>query len=422
MDFLEHESPEESGSPGEERVFSLEDVESLLERMPDDASIDALMEGREKELLTSPSLPGEEPSPAREARELDLVSSILDTIEEEIVAEVREELSTSLPGPAEPLELDTIDRILQELPEAIETEDLVAPEPFFAFPERPDPTLPLSYDEDLLVILIRDPYKAFAYWDFSNEKRETLGIVRGDDESPGGQLYLKIYKGLEKNDLFRDPQLHLEIPILPGISSCYFELDEAFNAYYGTIEFVPFFDEPRKVSSSNVISPPKASMSDEYDQEWKAIEKIYQRFYSLVKKELQAETRMKEMIAAEEIEEIIAAEGLEEMEELREIAREEGLTTAEIAEKVETWKTEKIQERLQEKLREKAEQERKELEFLESPPVEEQRQRRQEILQRLVTAYLEKRALPGGMYAPNLPGTRQRGRHTGQGPAETYIP
>jgi hypothetical protein len=375
-------APSRAGNSMQLPPFDL--IETILGTLQDELSDEAPGES-----TPCPSFSSEE-----ESEESDLVSHILGVIEDEIIAEVRGELNETLPLD---IEADKVEQILEELPEIFEKEGKVIIEPSYLLPERTSLSLPLSYNEDRLVILIRDPYKAFAYWDFSIEKREALGFSNPDDETLAGQLYLKIYKGLEKSDLFRDPQLHLEIPILPGINSCYFELDEAFNAYYGTIEFVPFFDEPVKISRSNVIKPPKASLSEDYDSEWKAIEKIYQRFYNLVKKELQAETRLKEIVAEEEIREIAAIEGIEELEELKELAREQGLTTEEIATRVETFKTEKLL------AKQKAAQQAEEKELL-SLPLEEQRHRRQQILQRLVAAYLEKRAMPGGIYAPTLPG------------------
>lgn len=187
--------------------------------------------------------------------------------------------------------------------------------------------LPTTYDEDRVVILIRDPYKAYAYWDISLEKRIELGLGESSDELPSGQLYLKVYRGADEEELAANPQIHIEIAIIGSSRSAYFDIDESFQAYYGKLEFVPFFDEPVTVSVSNTISAPPATLTANFDEEWKAVEKIYKRFYTLVKKELEEDPLLKEIVIEEEmekLEELTSLAGLDEIEELEELIRAEG--------------------------------------------------------------------------------------------------
>jgi hypothetical protein len=271
--------------------------------------------------------------------------------------------------------------------------------------ELPDlAELPSTYDEDKLVILLRDPHKAFAYWDFSTKRKNEI-LTRDVDAAPEGQLYLKIYKATSMDELVGDPQLHAEIPIMGETRSCYFTLDENFDYYSGTIEFVPFFEEPVAITSSNTVAPPKASISGEFDEDWKAIEKIYMRFYQLVKKELETGEELPDIISDEEIAEI---EGFEEVKELRELQR-----IARKAEDEPGERREKGGERQERPMGERGARETEDHreqvinegergEHPDLPPLtmKGKMQRRQELLRRLISAYLEKRKLPGGMYAP----------------------
>jgi len=187
--------------------------------------------------------------------------------------------------------------------------------------------LPTTYDEDRVVILIRDPYKAYAYWDISLDKRLELGLGESSEELPSGQLYLKVYRGANEEELAQNPQLYIEIAIIGSTRSAYFDIDESFQAYCGKLEFVPFFEEPVTVSVSNVISPPPATLTGGFDEEWKAVEKIYRRFYTLVKKELEEDPLLKEVVIEEELEkleELTSLAGMDEISELEELIRAEG--------------------------------------------------------------------------------------------------
>lgn len=320
--------------------------------------------------------------------------------------------------------------------------------------------LPTTYDEDRVVILIRDPYKAYAYWDISLEKRIELGLGESSDDLPNGQLYLKVYRGVNEEELAANPQIHIEIAIIGSTRSAYFDIDESFQTYYGKLEFVPFFDEPVTVSVSNIISPPPATLSGSFDEEWKAIEKIYKRFYTLVKKELEEDPLLKEIVIEEEmekLEELTSLAGLDEIEELEELIRTEG---PEILDKIEEQATNdrisreiisemepverqnlirKLKERKQEEQARKAagisdpkygtaqerdaayeygaaagekddtqtgKKEKISLFWIAEDLKIEKSERirhRQEVLKRLVARYLEHRDLPLGMYGPVFP-------------------
>lgn len=209
--------------------------------------------------------------------------------------------------------LKTTEALIQTVNEELiyesvkDTIEIIAP--------APPGELPVSYDEDILTILIRDPQKAFAYWDISSKNREKHNMSLSEDETPDGQFYLKIFKASSKDELKKNRELHVEIPIIGETRSCYFNLDESYDVYTGSIEFVPFFDEPVTLTTSNIIHPPKTSLSGEFDENWKAIEKIYLRFYNLVKKELEVDPHVKDIITEEEIEEIEKLEELERIED-----------------------------------------------------------------------------------------------------------
>lgn len=276
--------------------------------------------------------------------------------------------------------------------------------------------LPASYHQDILVLMIRDPQTAFLYWDLkASEEKQT-------EEAPAGQYYIKIYKGSSGEFSSGEAVLHQEFPIMGGTRSCYFTLDDNYDTYHAILEYVPFFEEPLPVAQSNIIVPPKGSNAAEFDREWKSIEKIYRKFYSLVKKELKTDTSLSEILAEEDIEELEALQDIDEIEELGDavdLGETEELEETEESENLEESVGRRKKEDIKEHRRtrkakipveEPAGKETVEGEKVKKePPGKEKKQagekmkRRQELLRRIVSAYLEKRALPGGIYAPAIP-------------------
>ncbi|MDQ7824997.1 MAG: DUF4912 domain-containing protein [Candidatus Eremiobacteraeota bacterium] len=306
-------------------------------------------------------------------------------------------------------------------------------------PQRAAPSrnndLPESYNEDILVFLVRDPFMAFAYWDLSLQRKELIYQLP-ELEVPQGQLFLKVYKGLNRAELLRDPQIHAELPITGLTRSCYFAIDEGFDAYCGAIEFVPFFDEPLTIARSNTITPPKASMSGELDEEWKAIERIYKRFYQLVKREQTQDQQIKEMITKEELEEIELLQDLDREEKIEKVMLE--TVSAEQEEKgslqKEVYEASALREPLAWEEVPAEREAQKELDALESleslsereieshieriaaetgiaketlVAIRERRhertEKRAQILRRLVALYIQKQTPSGGIYGPIFP-------------------
>ncbi|MHC9541930.1 MAG: DUF4912 domain-containing protein [Vulcanimicrobiota bacterium] len=444
---------EEHGQAGEEISRDLDSDEEILQQelsvnlLKDDDRIRlAVSEKRTKVRPDAEERPEDAEQLRKPRKEDSPGEEPLDEepLDDEMAEEALTETEKSLPeAPEEPEESDEEEESFDLELLLLDTEEL-----------------PTTYDEDRVVILIRDPYKAYAYWDISLEKSIELGLGESSDDLPNGQLYLKVYRGANEEELAANPQIHIEIAIIGSTRSAYFDIDESFQAYYGKLEFVPFFDEPVTVSVSNIISPPPATITGSFDEEWKAIEKIYKRFYTLVKKELEEDPLLKEIVIEEEmekLEELTSLAGLDEIEELEELIRAEG---PEILDKIEEQAANdrisreiisemepverqslirKLKERKQEEQARKAagipdtkygaaqEQEaayeygtaagekddtqtgKKEKISLfwiaEDLKIEksERIRHRQEVLKRLVARYLEHRDLPGGMYGPFFP-------------------
>ncbi len=143
--------------------------------------------------------------------------------------------------------------------------------------EKPESSvLPLSYNEDRLVVLVRDPYLAYAYWDFSIQKIKENAL-----DKENSKIILRTYD-VEKKTFF-----DVELP--SEMRNCYFQLPVSGRKYVseiGTIKQNKFIS---LLKSNEFFVPPDKV---EYDfsklepSEYKKAEEIYRQSGGYVLKKI----------------------------------------------------------------------------------------------------------------------------------------
>ena len=140
-------------------------------------------------------------------------------------------------------------------------------------------TLPLYYGEDRLVILPRDPYCLFAYWEVSMPTREALKHKWGEERWRKSDLQLRVYKHDWSDEAavesFFDVVLEAEtdnwyLPVLDSDRVYHTEL--GWRVPEGSFE---------PVLCSNAVRTPRDGLSDIIDAEWQLPDwkarKLYRR-------------------------------------------------------------------------------------------------------------------------------------------------
>lgn len=116
--------------------------------------------------------------------------------------------------------------------------------------------LPLNYNDNKIVLLVRDPYRLFAYWEISNEKRESFINQFGQDAWNRSKPVLKVTNVTNSEVYFVDidefaNNWYLEV----NQPNCYFtaEIGRLFNSEH----FVTF------ASSNSIHTPQNKPAKDE---------------------------------------------------------------------------------------------------------------------------------------------------------------
>ena len=129
-----------------------------------------------------------------------------------------------------------------------------------------DEHLPQFYGEDLLVILPRDPYCIFAYWEFGCPAREALEEQAGGEQQPGPSLQLRVFK----HDWGDGESVESYFDLSPGWEddSRYIPVPEADRLYHVELGWTPAQGSFQSLLRSNSIRTPRDRISDLVDEEW----------------------------------------------------------------------------------------------------------------------------------------------------------
>ncbi len=138
--------------------------------------------------------------------------------------------------------------------------------------------LPEEYGDTKIVLMIRDPYWAFVYWEISPEKRKELGLEKYQHSK---QLLLRIYDvsdisfdGFNANSSF-------DIEVTDYAASWYINLPSANKSYCVDLGYLDDKGNFNIIARSNVVKTPRDSVSDIIDEEWMVVDDYFNNIYKL---------------------------------------------------------------------------------------------------------------------------------------------
>jgi len=157
-------------------------------------------------------------------------------------------------------------------------EELSLPVP--AAPEHteqhlPEPQLPRSYGVDRLALMARDPHWLYAYWEITATRQEEFATTYGPQAWSSTHPVLRVYDvtGVDFNG--SNAKGFLDIHLGDDIENWHIEVSEPNRAF--CVDLGRMFQDGRFITllRSNVVTTPRASISDRLDEEWMWIEGLY---------------------------------------------------------------------------------------------------------------------------------------------------
>ena len=136
-------------------------------------------------------------------------------------------------------------------------------------PQKAD--LPFSYNETKLVLLVRDPFWAYGYWDFSSPTWDWIKELYAKRQ--GIRAALRVYN--------LDLGKHFDLEVSLEAKNWYLHLGQpntSFEAELGLLDSDGHF---YSITKSNRIRTPRNGPSEVVDPKWKADAEDFEMFYRL---------------------------------------------------------------------------------------------------------------------------------------------
>ncbi|MBI3313805.1 MAG: DUF4912 domain-containing protein [Candidatus Omnitrophica bacterium] len=129
-------------------------------------------------------------------------------------------------------------------------------------------TLPYSYNHTLLVLMVRDPYWIYGYWDFSSQTWDWIQDFK--KREPASRVILRVHN-LDKKT-FSD----LDVPL--DAKNWYLNVGEPNASFEAELGLLDPYGRFHLIAKSNRVRTPRDTPSNVIDKNWDAgnFDEIYQ--------------------------------------------------------------------------------------------------------------------------------------------------
>lgn len=147
------------------------------------------------------------------------------------------------------------------------------PEPVFQIEE--DPFIPHYYGVNRLVAMAKDPHWLYVYWEVNTGKIKEFIHLYGEEAWQTSRQVLRVYDitGMAKDD----PCSWQEITLDPFADNWFVEVGQPERSFFLELGRVLADGRYVKLLTSNIVSTPRASISERMDEQWLGIEELYSK-------------------------------------------------------------------------------------------------------------------------------------------------
>ena len=147
-----------------------------------------------------------------------------------------------------------------------------------AFPPLAQNELPYSYNGTKIVLMVRDPYWAFTYWDLSSSTTEKVNALMREHFG-GIKPILRVYDVTDVKFNGKNAHRSFDIDIFLEARNWYINLGVSNRFYLVDLGLLDAQGNFYLIARSNVVKTPRDGPSDVIDEEWMAID--FEEIYAL---------------------------------------------------------------------------------------------------------------------------------------------
>ncbi len=147
--------------------------------------------------------------------------------------------------------------------------------------ERKQFRFPQGYGDHKIVLLVRDPWWLFAYWEVKKEREEEIvRKMEGSGETPQKSI-LRAYDVTGVNFNGKNARSFFDIDLKGLASNWYINVNSPDSSWVVDIGIVSSKGNFYLLARSNVVRTPRFGMSDQLDAEWMAPEDEFWKMFGL---------------------------------------------------------------------------------------------------------------------------------------------
>lgn len=144
--------------------------------------------------------------------------------------------------------------------------------------KSPEPELPPGYNEDKIVLQVRDPWWVHAYWDLREATLGEIG-VRWGDAFLDARAVLRVYDVTAVDFNGNNAHKYFDVQIQMEARSWYLNLQETARSWCVDLGFVLRDGQFICIARSNVITTPADGPSHLTDEEWMVPDDLFAYLY-----------------------------------------------------------------------------------------------------------------------------------------------
>jgi hypothetical protein len=140
--------------------------------------------------------------------------------------------------------------------------------------------LPNGYGRDRIVLLTRDPYWLHAYWEITLASVQRAEAALREDWH-GSKPILRLFDVTAEDTTASAESVVRDIEIHGGVTNWYIDVQNPPRSYRVDIGYLSRRGRFYALAHSNVVSTPRAGVSDVIDENWGSVQEQFEKIYAV---------------------------------------------------------------------------------------------------------------------------------------------
>ncbi len=141
------------------------------------------------------------------------------------------------------------------------------------------PELPLTYGEDRAVLLVRDPWWIFAYWEVTERRRQQVAGAMRREGLNADKMVLRVYDSTDGPPVYSTSFFDIEINGFA--SNWYIDVGRPDRQWVVEVGFRAWNGKFFVLVRSNLVRTPRFGPSDVLDEEWMMPDELYWKLFGM---------------------------------------------------------------------------------------------------------------------------------------------